>query len=274
LRIFGNAGLLCCDVAGNRQWHLDLGTFPTTHGPGSAPILYRNLVIMIQDQNKGRSLCAAFDKRTGSTRWQRERPNSMGWSNPVILKIGGRDVLILNGSNEVTAYDPETGEELWKQPGTSIESIPMIAAGGGLLFSASGRNGPIFALRPNARGNVTDASLVWRLEHGGPHVPSPTYHDGRLYLVSDTGIAMCLSAATGEALWQKRLRGRFSASPILVGDKLLLISEEGVTYIIRSARTFEQLAENRLSETIFATPAIVGGHIYFRSTTSLVCAGR
>src|SRR5262249_15425964 len=152
-----------------------LGTFPTTHGPGSAPILYENLAIMIQDQNKGQSLCAAFDKRTGSLVWQRERPKSMGWSNPVVLKIAGRDVLLFNGSNDVSAYDPATGEELWKQAGTSIESIPMVAAGEGLLFSASGRNGPIFALRPDAAGHVTDASLVWRLERGGPHVPSPTY---------------------------------------------------------------------------------------------------
>jgi hypothetical protein len=261
-------------MAGNRQWHVDLGTFPTTHGPGSAPILYRDLVIVIQDQNKGRSLCAAFDKRTGALVWQRERPNAMGWSNPVVLKINSRDVLIFNGSNNVNAYDPQTGEELWQQPGTSIESIPMIAWGGGLLFSASGRNGPIFAIRPDAQGKLTDTSAVWRLEHGGPHVPSPTYHEGRLYFVSDTGIATCLAAGTGETLWQKRLRGRFSASPLLVGDKLLLISEEGVTYVLKSASRFEQLAENRLNETIFATPAIVGSRIYFRSTTGLVCVSK
>jgi outer membrane protein assembly factor BamB len=271
---FGNAGLLSCDLAGNRQWHVDLGTFPTTHGPGSAPVLYKNLVVLIQDQNKGRSLCAAFDKATGSKVWERQRANAMGWSNPVLVKIGNRDELIFNGSNEVIAYDPATGEELWKHAGTSIESIPMLAMGGGLLFSASGRNGPIFALRPDSRGLVADSPPVWRLEHGGPHVPSPAYHEGRLYLVSDTGIAMCLNAATGETLWQKRLRGRFSASPLLVGDKIFLVSEEGVTYVLKSSLRFELLAENRLSETSYATPAVLGGRLYFRSTTGLVCIGR
>jgi outer membrane protein assembly factor BamB len=271
---FGNAGLLSCDLAGNRQWHADLGTFPTTHGPASAPVLYKNLVILIQDQNKGRSLCAAFDKTTGSKVWERQRPNAMGWSNPVLLKIGDRDNLIFNGSNAVVAYDPATGEELWKHAGTSNESIPMLAMGGGLLFSTSGRNGPIFALRPNSQALVPDAPPVWRIESGGPHVPSPAWHEGRLYLVSDTGIAMCLNAATGETLWQKRLRGRFSASPLLVGDKLLLVSEEGVTYVLKSSSRFELLAENRLSETTYATPAVLGGRIYFRSSTGLVCIGR
>jgi outer membrane protein assembly factor BamB len=271
---FGNAGLVCWDFTGKQLWHVDLGTFPTTHGPGSAPVLYQDLVIQIQDQNKGRSLCAAFDKRTGSKVWERERPNSMGWSNPVVLKIGDRDQLIFNGSNDVVAYDPLTGDELWKQAGTSIESIPMIAAGEGLLFSSSGRNGPIFALRPRSNLEVLQPELVWRNEHGGPHVPSPGYHAGRLYFVNDTGIAMCLRAATGETLWQKRLRGRFSASPLIVGDKVYLISEEGVTYILKSSPKFELLAENPLSETMYATPAVLGGRIYFRSTTGLVCIGK
>jgi outer membrane protein assembly factor BamB len=274
IAFFGNAGLICCDMSGKRQWHVDLGTFPTTHGPASAPILYKQLVILIQDQNKGRSLCAAFDKTTGSKVWERERPNAMGWSNPVVLKIGGRDELIFNGSNEIVSYDPVTGEELWKQAGTSIESIPMLATGGDLLFSASGRNGPIFALRPSSGGSAGgQPEVVWRLEHGGPHVTSPAYHEGRLYLVSDTGIAMCLSAATGETLWQKRLRGRFSSSPLLVGDKLLLTSEEGTTYVLKSGPQFDLVDENSLNERVYATPAAVGGRLYFRSTTGLICIG-
>jgi len=270
---FGNAGLICWDLAGHKQWQTDLGAFPTTHGPGSAPVLYQNLVILIQDQNKGQSLCAAFDKRTGQKVWQRSRKNAMGWSNPVVFRIGGRDELIFNGSNEVAAYDPATGEELWSQPGTSIESIPMLALGGGLLFSASGRNGPIFALRPGRENGATTVSEVWRSERGGPHVPSSAYYEGRLYIVNDTGIVTCLDAETGETQWQKRHRGHFSTSPLIVGDKLLFISEEGMTYVVKSGPQFELLGENSLSGTIYATPAVVGGRLYIRTTTELICVG-
>jgi len=91
--------------------------------------------------------------------------------------------------------------------------------------------------------------------------------------VSDTGIAMCLSAATGETLWQKRLRGRFSSSPLLVGDKLLLTSEEGTTYVLKSGPQFDLVDENSLNERVYATPAAVGGRLYFRSTTGLICIG-
>lgn len=104
-------------------------------------------------------------------------------------------------------------------------------------------------------------------------MPSPAYHDGRLYLVNDTGIVTFLNAVSGETFWQKRLRGRFSASPLRVDDKLLLISEEGVTYVVQCGAEFEQLAANDLQETLYATPAVIGGRIYFRSTTSLICVG-
>jgi outer membrane protein assembly factor BamB len=255
------------------MWHVDLGEFPTMHGPGTSPVLYENLVILIQDQDTGRSLCAAFDKRSGQKVWQRDRPNAMGWSNPVVLRIGDHDELIFNGANEVTSYDPATGEVLWTHSGTSIEAIPMIATGGGLLFSMSGRNGPMFAFRPAPRGGQAQTQLIWRHELGGPHVPSPAYHDGRLYCVNDTGIITCLDATTGTTLWHKRLRGRFSASPLVVADKLLFLNEEGKTYVVKGGARFELLAENDLNETTYATPASVDGRLYFRSTTHLVCVG-
>ena len=149
----------------------------------------------------------------------------------------------------------------------------MIASGGGLLYSTSGRNGPTLAIRPGGEGDVTATHLVWRSQRGGPHVPSPAWHDGRLYLVSDTGIVTCLAAASGEALWQRRLRGRFSASPLVIGDTLLLLNENGVSYLLRSGPEFEVIGEFDLGETTLATPAILDGRIYFRTEGHVLCVG-
>ena len=273
IAFFGNGGLLCCDLEGKRLWHRDLGSFPTTHGTGASPVLYKDLVILIQDQNKGASLCAAFDKRTGEERWRRERKQNMCWASPVLLRVGERDELVFNGSFEVTSYDPATGETLWTAAGPSKESVPMIATGGGLLYSASGRNGPIFAIRPGGKGNITDTHVVWRNEIGGPHVPTPQYHDGRLYVIADTGVLSCLDAATGGLLYQQRLRGWFSMSPLLVGDLLLMVNENGMTYVVKSGATCEVLEQNDLGEKTLATPAVLGGRIYFRTEKHLVCVG-
>ncbi|MEX0586827.1 MAG: PQQ-binding-like beta-propeller repeat protein, partial [Pirellulales bacterium] len=274
IAFFGNAGLVCCDLDGKRLWEKDLGTFPTMHGPGSTPVLWRDLVILIQDQTQGTPLCAAFDKRTGSQVWRHKRPNSMCWSSPVLLRVDDHDELVYNGSDAVVALDPATGDTIWTAKGTSAEAIPMIVSGGGLLYSASGRNGPVFAIRPGGKGDVTATHVVWRLERGGPHVPTPLYHEGRLYLVSDTGIVTCLDAATGETLAQKRLRGRFSASPFVVGERIYFVSEEGVTYVAKCDPKLEIVAQNDLKETNFATPAVLGGRMYFRTADHVIAIGK
>ncbi len=273
IAFLGNSGLICCDLHGNRLWHTDLGSFPTMHGPGTTPVLYHDLVIVVQDQTKGKSLCAAYDKRTGLQRWQNERPNQAGWSNPVLLRIRDRDELIYNGANIVISYAPDTGKELWRVNGSSEESIPMIVTGGGMLFSSSGRNGPIMAIRPGGNGDVTASHVVWRNERGGPHVPTPAYCNGHLFIVNDTGIAICINASTGETVWQHRLRGRFSMSPLLFDDKLLVISEDGVATAFKASDRFEALNEHDFGETILATPAVLDGRLYIRTAENLLCVG-
>jgi len=143
-----------------------------------------------------------------------------------------------------------------------------------LIYSASGRNGPVFAVRPGGTGDITQTHIVWKNRLGGPHVPSPVYHDGRIYLVSDTGIVSALDAKSGELLWEERLRGRFSASPLVVGDRILFVNEDGETFVIRSRSEFELLAENPLNEYTVATPAVVGGRLYFRTAEHLICIGK
>lgn len=274
IAFLGNSGLVCRDVAGKPLWHTDLGTFPTMHGPGTTPVLYGDLVIVVQDQTKGTSLFAAFDKRTGDKRWQQERKNQPGWSSPVVLRIGGRDELIYNGAHVVSSHDPSTGEELWRINGTSDESIPMIISGGGLLYSSSGRNGPIFAIQPGGKGDITDTHVVWRNERGGPHVPTPAYHEGHLYLINDTGILTCLDATTGETAWQHRLRGRFSMSPLVIGDQLLIVSEEGLVTVFRAGDRFDPVTEHDVGEPVLATPAILDGRIYIRTAENVQCLGQ
>lgn len=149
----------------------------------------------------------------------------------------------------------------------------MIVTGGGLLFSVSGRNGPILAIRPGGSGDITSTHVAWRNERGGPHVPSPAYHAGLLFVISDTGILTCLNAATGETLWQQRLRGRFSMSPLVVEETLLLVNEDGLSYLVQAGPRFELLATHALDEMVLATPAVLDGKIYFRTEQHVICVG-
>src|SRR5207237_8966558 len=126
-------------------------------------------------------------------------------------------------------YDPLTGRELWALKGPTYEVGPAVVFGDGLIYSASGRNGPTIALRPGGSGDVTETHLGWRAVRGGPHVPAPLYLDGRLYTVNDTGVATCLDAGTGRLIWQRRLPDTFSASPVEAGSFLYVPGESGTT---------------------------------------------
>ncbi len=272
IAFLGNSGLLCCDLAGEILWQQSVGTFPTGHGPGSTPVLYRDKVILVQDQNAGESVFVALDKNCGRILWRHERPAAMCWSTPIIVRAGSRDELIFNGSNFIAGYDPDLGDELWRANGTSREAIPMPVVGGGWIFSASGRNGPILAMRPGGNGDISSSHVAWTHPRGGPHVPTPVWVDGRLFMVNDMGIATAHDARTGKLLWQRRLPGRFSMSILSAGDKLLATNEASRTYILRASDQFAELAKNDLGdETVLATPAIVGGRIYFRTAENLIC---
>jgi outer membrane protein assembly factor BamB len=273
IAFFGNSGFVCYDMNGQLQWKQHVGHFTIMHGPGTSPVLYRDKVIFIQDQNRGESVFLALDKHTGRKLWQHDRPQAMGWSNPVIVRVADHDELIYNGSFHVKGYNPDTGAELWSLAGPTKEAVPMIVTGAGRIYSASGRNGTILALRPGGQGDITETHLCWMNERGGPHVPSPVYHQDRLYLVSDTGVTMCLDAASGTVIWQERLKGHFSMSPIIAGDKLILINEKGLATILQAGDTLSILAQNDLAEETLATPAVLGGRIYLRTASHLYCIG-
>ncbi|MDX2431050.1 MAG: PQQ-binding-like beta-propeller repeat protein, partial [Bacteroides sp.] len=135
----------------------------------------------------------------------------------------------------------------------------------------SGRNGPILAIRPGGEGDVTDTHLLWKNITGGPHVPSAVYYQKRLYVINDTGTLSCINALSGQLIWKVRLKGRFSMSPVLSGNKIIITNEKGLTSIFKAGNSFELIAENDLKEETLASPAVLGGQIFIRTATHLYC---
>ncbi len=63
-------------------------------------------------------------------------------------------------------------------------------------------------------------------------------------------------------------------SPVGAADRVYICSREGVTLVIKNAKTFDVLATNTLDETIDASPAIVGNDIFIRTEGNLYCIGQ
>jgi outer membrane protein assembly factor BamB len=119
------------------------------------------------------------------------------------------------------------------------------------------------------KGLITDSHVVWKVKRGVSNKPSILLIGDLIYLVSDAGILSCVEAKTGAQVWQKRIGGEYSASPVFADGKIWFFSEEGKTTVIKPGRVFEQLAENQLDDGFLASPAIANKAFFLRTRTHL-----
>ncbi len=274
---FGARGLVAFSLDGQVLWHQDLGRLRAYHGSAGSPLLYKDRVILYQDQYSD-SFIAAYEASTGRELWRTPREARVGWGSPIAVRVADHDEIIVHSQRSVYAYDPDTGQELWSCGGSLYEVIPTPVVGYGMVFCPSGRAGPTLAIRPGGRGDVTDTHLVWSSPRGSPFVPSPILYGEQLYLVNDmASIATSLDARTGERLWQGRLgvarREGFSASPVVADGKVFFTNDDGETFVVRAGPEFELLHVNRIGERTLASPALVDGKWYIRTQRNLYAIG-
>jgi outer membrane protein assembly factor BamB len=176
-----------------------------------------------------------------------------------------------DGQGRVIAYDPDTGSELWQVRGTTGLVTPTTLAAGGLIFSLSGRNGPIMALRPGGTGDVTESRMVWRIARGGPYIPSGLVYRNRLYVLADNGILTCYNPGNGRDLWRGRLWGAFTASLIAAHGRLYAVNEQGAVFVVAAGDKFQLLATNAVNDRCYATPAVAQGELFVRTRHHVYC---
>jgi outer membrane protein assembly factor BamB len=274
---FESAGLYVYDFKGTLAWKKDLGTIIKAGlGPGTSPILYKNLIILQCDQEMGTgSHIVALDKKTGDEVWRADRTTRRSWATPLVVNTGSRDELIASGAEMVISYDPATGKELWRANGTQSHPIPSPVATKGLVFLTAGSQAKVvMAMKPGGSGNLKDSKdlLMWRYNKGAAYVPSPIAVGDYLYLLSDTGIMTCIDAVTGERKYEGGrvpVPSTFFASPVAFDGKILLTSEDGDSFVIEAGPVHKVLQTNSVGEPVYASPAIANGTIYIRGDKHL-----
>jgi len=274
---FEAEGLYCYDFNGKRIWKTSLGRIAKGGlGPGTSPVLYENLLILQCDQEYGEnSFIAAVDKNTGKVVWRVERNHRRSWATPLLVKTSERIELVASGAESVIAYDPASGKELWRAPGVESNAIPSPVAGHGMVFVSAGSEAKrAFAIRLGGNGDLANTEkIVWRYDRGTAYVPSPILYGDYLYLITDAGAITCLEARTGKVIYQARLPvpAQFTASPVAFEGKILIVSEDGDSFVLRAGPAPEVLSVNSLGEPIYASPAISGGKLFLRGANNLYC---
>jgi outer membrane protein assembly factor BamB len=282
---FGNAGMVALDFNGRQLWHVGFGLLTLYHGPGGSPLLYKDRLILFQEQRlmdrnipTDPGFIVANEKATGRQLWRQRRDPQPGWSTPIAVQVDDHVEIIVSSSRRIDAYDPETGKVIWFCTGNTVEVIPTPIVAHGLVYACSGRAGPTIAVKPGGSGDVTATHVAWTSPKGSSFVPSPLALGNYLYTVNDmASIVTCHDAKTGAIQAQLRLgeavREGFSASPVSVGGKIYFTNDEGETFVVSPAPDFKLLHINRLGEQTLASPALVDGRWYIRTRSHLYCIG-
>ncbi len=280
---FGSFGTACLDTAtGQVLWRNQELQIMHENGPGSTPVLWQDRLIVHFD-GSDRQFIAAYDAAGGRVLWQTLRSGEMrpnpqqrkAYGTPLVAVLNGRPTVVSPAADWVYGYDPADGRELWKLPygelGFSM-SVRPVADDQRIYFSTSFGKSQMIALK---HAGLPVPEVAWRNNKNAPKMSSPVLVNGLLYYVDDGGIASCVDAATGEAVYRERLGGKFSASPIAAEGRVYFASREGVVSVLPATREFRVLARNSLDGgAIMASPVAVDGALFLRTEQALYRLGK
>ena len=262
------------DFSGQQKWLVKPGRFASQHGFCSSPIIYEDLLIINGDHD-GESYLVALNKKTGEQVWKVARANhTRSYVTPIIREIEGRTQMMLSGSKAVTSYNPRTGEQVWTMRGPTEQFVASLVYNGHYLFLTAGfPDLHILCIDPRGSGDVTDSHIVWRTQKSCSYVPSPIVVGDYFLVAADGGIATCFAAATGEVQWRERLGSHYSASLVTANGLVYFTADDGMTKVVRPGPKLEIVAENKLGQHVYASPAISQGQIILRGEQELFCVG-
>jgi outer membrane protein assembly factor BamB len=295
IAFFGSEGLYCYSSDGELEWKKDLGFLDSgwfydagyQWGFGSSPIIFEDNVI-VQCDIQGDSFVAAFNLKTGDEVWRTMREEIPSWSTPTVHQFDDVPMLLTHATKAARGYDARDGKLLWTLSNHSEIVVPTPFVAHNLIFIASGYSPiqPIYAIRPEARGDITLADntttnefIPWSTKRGGPYMPSPIVYGDYLYCCSNSGILSCHDAKSGKQVYKKRMRAKggtlsFTGSPIAADGHLYCTSEDGRVLVVKAGPEFELVSTNACGESVLTTPAISEGVIYLRTQSSLIAVGK
>ena len=247
------------DFEGNTLWQDVASDFASHWGYSTSPVLYNELVIVASDHKEGGNI-TAYNRKTGKKAWNVSRPAIPNYATPVVYNIDGKDQLLVPGCDLICSYDPNTGRENWSIEATTRETIGSIVRNGNLIYASGGY--PKHETVCITASNTPE--IVW-ISPIRVYAPSLLAHDGYLYAVTDNGLAHCWDGKDGSLKWREKAGGSYSASPVLVDERICVSNEQGDTIVFSpNPEKFELLATNQLGNEIWASPVVANDRLFLR----------
>ena len=248
---------------GKVVWQKEVGKYAPRqykYGYAASPLIYQDQIIVNADFD-GEAFLASVDRRSGQIVWKVRRPGKISFSSPIVANIAGRDQLLLSGGEMVAAYDPSNGRILWQAGGaTTMATCGTMVWDGDLVFASGGYpESETVCVKADGSGKIMWSNRTKCYEQ------SMLAKDGYVYAVADSGVAYCWRASDGKTMWRQRLGGKFSSSPVLVGNTIIVFNELGLGFAFAAQpNQYRSLGQSKLADEIFSSPVVVGDTMYVR----------
>lgn len=289
---YASDGLFCYDMEGKELWkRTDLGRQIHIWGNGSSPVIYGDLCFLNFGPGELTYLLAV-NKKTGETVWKVDEDTGYGkqqpggnansatyigsWTTPVIMKVEGRDQLLISWPRRLVAYEPQTGSEIWSCKGLNPLAYTSPIYSGDTVVAMGGFNGMSIAVRAGGSGDITESRRLWHHPKTLQRIGSGVIKDGHIYIHNDPGIAECFDLKSGELVWKERMAGSGSrgtnwSSIMLSGDNCYTITQGGDCFVFKASPTFELVSVNSLDEHSNSSIVPSNGELFIRTYKSLWC---
>ncbi|QDS93720.1 outer membrane biogenesis protein BamB [Roseimaritima multifibrata] len=274
--------LKCFTHDGEEVWTRNFGSWVSQHGFGTSPALIGDLLVFFDSQQggqlpagvpPGQSRMIAVQPATGETVWETPLTTTrVCYGVPALYAPAGgkKQIVAANTGDGLFGLDYATGKKLWNEKVFSARCVSSPVVAGDLIVGTAGSGGGgnhLVAVRPTG----DSAAEVYRITRGAPYVPSPVVAQSSMFLIDDKGFASCIDAATGDVHWMKRVGGNYGASPLVAGDKLLVISLNGEATVLAAKTEYAEIAKFDLGGPVGATPLLSDGRLLLRIGNRLCC---
>ena len=216
----------------------------------------------------------AFNKNTGDVIWK-SGDETMTHATPHITHIDGKKQIIFFMQSGLVSLDPTDGKELWRRKfkfSVSTAASPITEGDQVYCSAGYGVGAGLFKVT-----GEPEAEKVWLKPNKlMNHWSTPLVKDGYIYGIFEfkkygKAPLQCVEMATGEIKWSER--GFGPGNCILVGDKLVVLSDAGELVIVEAnPESYDELSRTKVLEgKCWSTPAFSDGRVYVRSTTEGAC---
>ncbi|MCY2984409.1 MAG: PQQ-binding-like beta-propeller repeat protein [Planctomycetota bacterium] len=274
-----NVVLKAMTHAGEEVWTRKLGRYVSQHGFGTSPILVDGKIVLLNSQDAqelpagvepGEDKMLAVDCKTGATVWETALPTTrVCYGVPSIRKVGDRTELICSTTAQgMFGMDMKNGSVVWSHNCFEQRVCSSSVLLGNILIgthgSGGGKDNRLVAF------DIDSRKELFRVNRAAPYVPTPVSVNGLLFLWSDSGIVTCVELSTGTSLWNNRIGGDYSGSPVVLGDKLINVSHDGVVNVLATTREFKKLGAIETGKTVRSTIAADAKNVLLRTDNELL----